>query len=201
MKTCEYDGLELTPRSHPWTSAVEDTTCRYYDFRSSPELIRSCLEDYTPWNKYAAIQDFYALLERLNHPRSPLESNDCELTGPSANLDGEVRKSLQCSGRLMVLYRNTEFNIVKQRIAWLRMALHHQLAHLDPKFQWGVIGTTLVPVRYLALDAEEVPLGQQLMISFWAFGNSEAETMLSLGRIFKNLTQALREVSARVAAR
>jgi hypothetical protein len=200
MKTCEYQGAELTLRSHPWTSALHDTTCRYYDFRTSPQLIRSSLEDFTPWNKYAAIQDFYSLLERLNHAKSPLESNDCELTGPTANLDVQFRKSLQCSGRLMLLYRDTELNVVKQRVFWLKMALHQQLAHLDSKFQWGVIGTTLVPVHYLALANEEVALGQQLMISFWAFGNSEAETMLSLSRVFKNLTQALREVSARVAA-
>ena len=57
----------------------------------------------------------------------------------------------------------------------------------------GIIGTTIVPVRYLALpEAREQQLGSQLMLSFWAWGDSEADTMLNLGRLFKNLARALR---------
>jgi hypothetical protein len=36
------------------------------------------------------------------------------------------------------------------------------------------------------------------MLSFWAFGNSEAALMVGLSRLFRNLSRALRLVSARI---
>jgi hypothetical protein len=100
----------------------------------------------------------------------------------------------------MVFYRVLEQNGSKPRLEELKNALHQNLAQLDPHFQWGVIGTTLVPVRYLALPvADDQQLGYELMISFWAWGNSEAETMSNLGRLLKNLSRALRKVSAKIA--
>ncbi|HXK18330.1 MAG TPA: hypothetical protein VNG33_11035, partial [Polyangiaceae bacterium] len=67
------------------------------------------------------------------------------------------------------------------------------------KYGSGIIGTTLVPIRYLALP-KHAQLGQQLMLSFWAFGDSEPALMLSLSRLFRNLSRALRKVSALIAA-
>ena len=61
-----------------------------------------------------------------------------------------------------------------------------------------MIGTTLIPVRYLLLpDAEQ--RGWQLMISFWAWGDTVADNMATLGRLFKNLALALQTLSARAA--
>ena len=198
MKTCEYAGESFSePRSHPWTGSTSDGTAAYHDFTLSPELIRDVLEDFTPFQRYPAIEAFYALLERINHPKSTLQSNDCAFTGPHPSEASDARASLECSGRLMLLYRAQQLNTDKTRVAWLAKAFHYQLAHLDPKFTAGIIGTTLVPVRYLELP-EAAQLGQQLMLSFWAFGDSEAATMLNLARLFKNLTQALRGVSARI---
>ena len=202
MKTCEYDGDPFSePRSHPWTGGAGSADACYYDFTVAPGLIRSSLEDFSPWDQYGAVADFYALVERLNHSKSALESNDCAFSGPHPNEDAQFDKTLQCSGRLMVLYRALELNTGGRRVAWLKTALHYQLARLDSKFRWGMIGTTLVPVRYLALPIDgEGQLGEQLMISFWAWGDSEAESMRNLGRLLSNLSQALRSVSAQLAA-
>ena len=198
MKTCEYDSEPFTePRSHPWTNAARDAAARYYDFTNEPELIRSSLEDFTPFQGYPAVEDFYALLERINHPLSPLESNDCAFIAPHESQSAAAQGPLECSGRLMVLYRALQLNTLKTRVTWLKTALHYELGHLDPKFGSGVVGTTLIPVRYLALQ-EASQLGQQLMLSFWAFGDSEALTMQSLARLFRNLSRALRGVSARI---
>lgn len=200
MQTYEYAGEAFSvPRSHPWLGSVDDPLARYLDFRASPELIRSSLEDFKPFQRYAAIEEFYALLELVNHPRSQLESNDCAFNGPGPNQTPKVPASHECSGRLMLLYREIEQNARKSRIAWLNAALHYQLALLDPKFTLGMIGTTLVPVRFLALP-DDAQLGEQLLVSFWAFGNSEAVTMGNLSRLFKNLSHALRVVSARIVA-
>ena len=199
MKTYEYAGDPFDePRSHPWLDAVGDPSSRYYDLTATPARIRSSLEDFLPWSRFAAVESFYSLLERLNHPKSVLESNDCAFSGPHANEDLTILKPVQCFGRVMVLFRELERNTEEGLVAWLKNELHLELRELDLAFQWGAVGTTLIPVRYLALpEAEEKQLGLQLMISFWAWGDQQADTMSNLARVMKNLTQALRRVSGR----
>lgn len=200
MKTYEYAGAAATePRSHPWQGSSLDARARYLDLTAAPELIRTALEDFEPFRRYPATEEFYALLERVNHRKSLLESNDCAFTGPHPIETPGVKASLECSGRVMLLYRDLQKNTQKDRVSWLKTALHYQLVHLDPKFRLGTIGTTLVPVRFLALPAGAQD-GEQLLVSFWAFGDSEPSVMQSLARVFKNLSQAIRAVSARIVA-
>jgi hypothetical protein len=201
VKTYEYAGDPFRePRSHPWRDAVGSAAHRYYDFSVSPAHIRSSLEDFLPWNRFAGVEAFYALLERLNHPKSALESNDCAFSGPHPNEDTSVAKALQCSGRVMILFRALQRNTEDGRIDWLKNELHGALIALDPDFRWGVVGTTSIPVRYLALpENDEQQLGTQLMISFWAWGDREADTMQNFGRLINNLARALRQVSAAAA--
>lgn len=196
MKTCEYAGPEFCElRSHPWTDAVDNPECRYYDLTASPELIRIALEDLTPWDHTGAIEQFYLLLTALNLPTSAFESNDCAFNGPLENENPAFPKLLQCSGRVMILYRNLERNTFDGEIERLAYQLHVHLATLDPELLFGVIGTTVVPVRYLALEAGgSRELGSQLMISFWAWGDTEDETMSNLERLLKNLSQVLLDV-------
>jgi hypothetical protein len=198
MKTYEYDGAaSFEARSHPWCNAVDDEAARYYDFKTSPELIRSSLEDFKPFERYPAVEALYALLERVNHARSPLESNDCSFVPPGENRTSLVSAAMECSGRVMLLYGDLPENTRKTRIAWLKTAFHYELSQLDPKFSLGMIGTTLLPVRYLGLPPAE-QLGQQLMLSFWAFGQTEPLAMQNLARVLRNLTHAVRSVSARI---
>jgi hypothetical protein len=198
MKTYEFAGApSAEARAHPWRDTAGDASARYYDFTASPELIRTSLEDFKPFEHYPAVDVLYALLERVNHPRSPLESNDCNFVAPGQNRTSEVRAAMECSGRVMLLFRDLAQNTRQTRVAWLKTAFHYQLAQLDPKFTLGMVGTTVLPVRYLTLPESE-QLGQQLMLSFWAFGETEALTMENLARVLRNLTQAVRGVSARV---
>jgi hypothetical protein len=198
MKTCEYAGVPFEQaRAHPWTDATGNPDFRYYDLTAAPEHIRSSLEDFQPWGHYAAIEDFYLLLESLNRPSSVFESNDCAFSGPEANDQPSIAKALKCSGRVMVLFRALERNTLPGNIERLKNQLHHELIELDQQFAWGVIGTTLVPARYLALaDHADSQLGCQLMISFWAWGDTEADTMANLKRLFENLSRALANLSA-----
>src|SRR6185369_1864985 len=126
--------------------------CRFYDLTAYPERIRTSLEDFQPWASYAAIEGFYALLERLNHPKSALESNDCAFNGPDENDHPAIAKPLQCSGRLMVLFRSLAHNVEESRVARLRLDLHRRLDAGDPSFRWGMIGTSVVPVYYRELS-------------------------------------------------
>lgn len=198
MKTYEYEGGPISePRSHPWSGSASDPNARYYDFAESPQLIRTSLEDFYPYRQYAAVEEFYALLERVNHPRSLLASSDCAFNPPEANEAQLVKATLECSGRVTLLYRDLAQNTRKSRVSWLRSAFHQQLGHLDPKFRLGMVGTTLIPVRYLELP-ESQQAGEQLLLGFWAYGETPDATMQSLARLLRNLTQALRGVSARI---
>jgi hypothetical protein len=198
MKTCEYAGAPFSkPRSHPWRDTPGAGGARYFDLSATPAHIRASLEDFKPWAHYPAIEIFYRLLERLNHTSSALESNDSAFEGPHSNENPNVKKALECSGRVMVLFRALARNTEENAVVWLKNELHEALGAIDPNFKSGIVGTTLVPVRYLGLpEADGQQLGTQLMISFWAWGNSEAENMQNLGRLLNNLTQALRKVSA-----
>ena len=194
MKTCEYAGVPFTePRSHPWVDAAGHPECRYYDLTATPAHIRRSLEDFQPWSGHAAIDEFYALLEEINQPTSAFESNDCAFTGPHDNDQPAFAQALQCSGRVMVLFRELRQNTVKAEVERLTAQLHHALAGIDRDFPWGLIGTTLIPVRYLMLaDRGDGQRGWQLMISFWAWGDTVAGTMANLSRLFRNLALALR---------
>ena len=58
-----------------------------------------------------------------------------------------------------------------------------------------MVGTTLVPVRYVTLPATPgAQLGAQLMLSFWAWGKSEADVMENLDRVMRNVAVAMRSV-------
>src|SRR5258708_5105425 len=106
-------------RSHPWTGSATDPASRYYDFKKHPELISAVLEDFRPWSETLAVQSFYRLLAMLNGGDSPLETNDCAFNEPSPNLDSAFGKRLQCSGRLLILFRDLLRNSERDRVEWL----------------------------------------------------------------------------------
>lgn len=202
MKVYQHnDPGSLPPRAHPWTDGKSDTSHRYYDFCARPELIRSSLEDLQEWLAYPAIETFYRLLEWLNGPTSVLESNDCAFSGATANQSIEFPKRLQCSGRLMILYRDLPLNTSPEQIHRLTNGVAHALETIDPSFEWGAIGATIMTIRLTTLPGPpEQQQGQQLMLSFWAWGEDEREVMTNLDRTFHNLTVTLRQVSDEICS-
>lgn len=197
MKVYEHnDPASFNPRSHPWVDAESNPTHRYYDFRRSPELIRSSLEDMQEWSAYPATETFYRLLEWLNGPESVFESNDCAFNGATADTSTGCSKRLQCSGRLMILYRDLGLNRSPEQIHWLANAAAHALRRTDPTFEWGAVGATIMAVRFTTLPGPpELQRGQQLMLSYWAWGENEREMMTNLNRTFRNVTVVLRGLS------
>lgn len=200
MKVYEHsDADSLRARSHPWLDAESDPTCRYYDFKTQPELIRSSLEDLQQWTSYPAIETFYRLLEWLNGPESIFESNDSAFNGAAAPAGTPSSTPLQCSGRLMILYRNLALNTLPEQLHRLTDAIAQALSETDPLFEWGAVGATIMSARFTTLPGPpERQHGQQLMLSFWAWGETEAETMRHLDRIFHNLTGALKRVTEEI---
>lgn len=201
MQTVEYAGPPLPLRSHPWTDAANNSQFRYYDFVEAPELIRTVLEDLLPWQHTPAMERFYTLLEWINATTGALESNDCEFTGPQANWYPHVAATLVCSGRVMLLYRELARNLPVAAMPRLAQRLQIALAHKDPTFMRGMVSTAIVPVRFLAVSSQpgattdSAQVGTQLMISFWAWGDSDDETFGNLDRTLQNLADALRTVT------
>lgn len=197
MKIYEHsDPGSLRPRSHPWTDGESDPAHKYYDFRTRPELIRSSIEDFLEWSAYPATETFYRLLEWLNGAESALETNDCAFSGATANTSPRHPKRLQCSGRLMILYRDLASNTSPEQMHWLTNGAAHAMSAGDPAFEWGAVGATMTSVRFTTLPGPpEQQQGQQLMLSFWAWGKDEPEVMANLDRTFRNLTVALRQIS------
>jgi hypothetical protein len=196
MKVFEHqDPQSADARSHPWNEAGHDPTHRYYNFRDKIELIRSSLEDFRPWEHYTAIDRFYRLLEWLNGSNSMLESNDSAFRGPISNTNSQFAKRLQCSGRLMILYRDLRMNTSPEHVRCLKDASHHYLLQIDPDFESDVVGTTLMQVNFVTLLPKEKQSGHELQLSFWAWGDSDVETMTNLERLFRNLENSLRCIS------
>ncbi|MFT5042846.1 MAG: hypothetical protein ACI8TX_003839 [Hyphomicrobiaceae bacterium] len=197
MQSCEYAGQPFSePRSHPWTDTSGPDAGQYFDLKSHPELIRTALEDLVPWSHYAAVTGLYELLEDVNAPGSLLESNDCAFSGPEINDMPQFAKVLQCQGRVMVLYRDLARNLEERNVESLKNAIHVLLAQRDQEFEWGMVGTSTIPVRYRHVpDLDGAQHGHQLMLSFWAWGDTEAELMQNLSRLVGNLAHAVKNSS------
>jgi len=147
------------------------------------------------WSAYPATETFYRLLEWLNGSESVFESNDCAFSGAIANTSAQFSKRLQCSGRLMILYRDLALNTSPEQVHWLTNAAAHALRRTDQAFEWGAIGATIMRQIYDPAGAAGTATGQQLMLSFWAWGDDALEVMTNLDRTFRNVTVALRKLS------
>jgi len=184
------EGISEQRRSHPWSTSTGDLSHRYYDFRAKPELIPVVLEDLRPWDAYAAVQSIYGLLAWVNGPRSPFESNDCAFDGPEGNVDHGFSKRLQCCGRLGVLFRDLSLNTDERAMNRWIGGIHERLRTLEPDFAWGAVGTTRLRVDYRDLPSNRAE-GEQLLLSFWAWGDDEREVFANLARVIAALRDAL----------
>ena len=197
MYVVEHSDPEaFSARSHPWRGSASDPSHRYHDLKKRPELIRTSLEDLQPFSRQPAVETFYQLLEWLNGSSSILETNDCAFSGPDTNEMAGFAKALQCSGRVMLLFRDLPQNTDDAKVHGLTEAIARALSLEDEGYEWGVIGATIVPVRFTTLPGTEGDQrGTQLMLSFWAWGDDERETMANLDRTLTNLSSVLRGVS------
>jgi len=99
----------------------------------------------------------------------------------------------------MILYRELALNLSTSQTRWLTNAIAHALNRTDPEFEYGVIGATVMPVRFtMAPGPPERQIGQQLMLSFWAWGDNERDLMTNLDRTFRNMTIVLQELSEKI---
>ncbi len=184
-------------RCHPWEVAASDPSHRYYDLCKKPWLIPEILKDFKKYASFPAIARFYEMVEWVNGPESHFESNDCAFSGITENKNTDWSKKLQCSGRLMIFYREIELNTVRETVDWLKKASKHYLSNLNQNLEFGVIGINLMKVRYLALP-EGKNSGHEINFSFWAWGDEEGEVMQNLEEVISTLQQAMREIAQEI---
>lgn len=185
-----------TAREHPWTEGENNPEHLYYDFKEHSELISSVLEDFRVHAKWPAVETFYNLLRWLNGPNSYLESNDCAFRGCTQNTNLNFKKQLCCTGRLMILFQETQLNLAVASIGQLKNRVHFYLSQIDRDFDLGVVGTSILPVYFKDLNLpEEQKYGYELMLSFWTWGDDESETMENLDRLFRGLNQSIEVLS------
>jgi hypothetical protein len=198
-----------TIRLHPYTgTGVEQVG--YVDFKSQPELITTVLEDFRPYAHREGIQAFYELLRKINGAGSQLESADSAFRPPAPQKDANSHRTLSAYGRLYILFRKLTYNCSDNHVQWLTQKMMQELTNTDP--QWApseaVVGFTLIKVLQLELSEGEwlsetqfsaadgdPGHGQHLMLSFWAYGDTEDGVYVNLGRVFKNIGAACAAVS------
>ena len=122
-----------------------------------------------------------------------MESNDSAFRGLVPDFNKNSPKTMQCKGRLMILYRDLMLNTSLQHVERLEKRIRFFLDQIDQGFRWGVIGTTIMKVNYreLATNGSDLP-GYQLSLSFWSWGDTESESMGNLNRVFENMAECLK---------
>lgn len=179
-------------RNHRWIKGAKDEAIQYYNFLEQPELIREVLEDFRPYDRYAAIQTFYGLIEWLNGPESLLETNDCGFRLQESKTEFMPNKR-EAEGRLMVFLRDYMLNLQKQNADFMMNHLGNQLQTRDVDFVPGCIGFAYCPTLFNSLPEpyDKAPSGV-LTVYFWAWGDTDDEAFANLDRVFKNLTTAFK---------
>lgn len=187
-----FDRVLTDARMHPWTTSTNDEAGRYYDFKRYPELIRTSLEEFRPYERYRAVELFYQLLEHLNGLTSYLETNDSRLKPNGKNPDApRIPKKFVLQSDISVLFRSLGLNLAadepSQYSQWL---IENLINSLDsrPEPIYGVIKLYLFPNK--VYDGPVDPNargGYSIVYKILAWGDSEEEQ-------FENYKQVLEEL-------
>jgi hypothetical protein len=188
-------------RMHPYEGGASPGV-RYHDFRARPDLIPEVLEDFIAMAHYPAVQTFYELLRWINGPTSVFESNDCGLRPVRERQSSGFSGKLECTGRLMIFLRELKQNVSRAHVESYMRRIEKVLREADPEFVDGAVALTLIPCGFEALSTEdEVQVGDELQITWWAFGDTEGDALAALERVYGNVSHALRKVSDELAER
>lgn len=165
---------------------VSDDASVYMDFKTQPKLIRKAIEDLLPFKKWGFAEQFYALIEWINSPRSLLESNDCVFNAAEDNTDQQYPYAKKCSARLMILFRDIPENCQVKSIDWLIQNMLLQISTTKPGFKAGAVCLSQSPTCYLALgnEADTGGMGYQVTLTFFAYGKNDR-------RCYENMQEVL----------
>ena len=210
-------------RMHPWPDSQHDPADKYYDFKANPELIPQVLNNFkgwSDWSEWEGVQLFYKLLEWLNGPDSNFESNGCGFRGPHKNPQKDSWPGeLITDGGLIFLFRDIELNLSEQSAAWAARPMpaggtvprlapgkninwllrrsYEYLQQLNPEFIWGHVSVVLFPTLFSELPLEHNErFGHEVCFQWWAWGDTEKETMAHFKEVVATMFECLKRVSA-----
>jgi hypothetical protein len=206
-----YDENRTYPeaRVHPYGPASPGDS-GFIDFKKSPELIRTSLEDFRPFEQWQAIQTFYSFLTWINGSDSELETNDCAFRPPKPHQNAISQLPLCAYGRVYVLFRDLRLNSSRKQAEWLCRKLMYSLHETgsDLSEQQGVVGFTLNPALQIPISTgrwlsdrsfeagdNDPGFGYHLMLTFWGYGGDEEQSFHNLSRVFMSIWSACRPVS------
>jgi hypothetical protein len=212
-----YEGLaDSTGRQHPWLHSTINPDWKYYDFKKNSELISEVLEDFKPWAHYDSVQLFYEMLRWVNGPESKLETSDCAFRGPRENDQKEGwPKKMVCHGVLYAFFRNLQYNLSEESKNWKEnhpgglakpyapnkhtqwLVNESQKVIRQSEHEWACIGLGLISIMFteVPVPANE-QLGYAVVYKFWAWGDSEEETMTSFKYVVDTLFTIFKQLSA-----
>ena len=207
-------------RRQPWEDSDLFPDAHYYNFREKPDLIYKVLEDFKPFEKYEAVQDFYKLLEWANGSDSPFETNDCRLSLPEKNDQRYLAdKDLVRSGTLLFFFRNLKDNISPDSMYWYKKyksfeinadGLRHKPSKKINSFvtrsseelsktenhETNIIMLGLAPTSYdFASNFPSMRNGYQFMWRFWMWGNTDEEIMENFKFTVNSMTLCLKNLA------
>jgi hypothetical protein len=191
-----YRAEELdikTGRTHPWTFAGYDESCCYADFRQEPDRIESSLEDFREWEEYPATRRFYDLVRWLNGYDSHFETNDTAFRVGPNNAPTQPYQ-IEASGRLMLFASDLRLTCAPEFSEWLMGCFHHYLRQIEPPLSAAAVGISKAPCLFKLANAE----GHELVLYFWAWGDSNDEVMMSLDRVIERLQMASEKANEEV---
>ncbi|GLS91427.1 hypothetical protein GCM10007916_24960 [Psychromonas marina] len=188
-------------RSHPWTTMESDQSNVYVDFKKSPKLIRSAIEDLIPLKKWSFVDTFYELIVWINSPQALLESNDCSFNVVEDNHDAQYPYAKKCSGRLMILFRDVAENCQQRSVDWLMQEILQSVATTKLGFKAGAIALSQNPTCYLALGDQPNTggMGQQLVLTFFAYGKNERRCYESMQQVLEHAHSCLVKVNKKIS--
>lgn len=198
------------PRMHPYVAGREGEA-GFIDFRQQPERIPEVLEDYRVHANQAAVQTFFEFLRWINGPESVLETCDCALRGPEKPKSRKPSDlPLVLHGRVMLMHREPGANCIEGAPIVFIEHLYEQLQRVDAAVPLCDVsaGLTLCNVLYrdrclsqpagdgsLAPGTDDPGLGQHVMVTFRAHGQSHPEVWQTLDNFFRFLWTACCQTS------
>jgi hypothetical protein len=188
----QHELVQNKGRYHPWTVTTETANGRYVDFKRSPELIASTLEDLPYVEKTVAEAAIVAFLEWANGDFSIFETNDFGLRPLKDNHSGVSQKALEQMSRVTVLFRDLSRNVTAGDLVEFAHRMESQLREVDIDFDQACWGWCLWPHLFTALG-EQNPASEGNVIQYqiWAWGDDALEVNTNMARSYKNLKNAL----------
>jgi hypothetical protein len=184
----QVDGMG---RYHPWTVTVNTEGGRYVDFKTSPELIRTTLEDLP---RVAGSEAETAILDFItwaNGPASIFETNDFGMRPPKANESGVSSSALELLSRVTIFFRDLDLN-VGTGLALFATRLETAIKSVDTDFWQACWSWCLWPHLFLSIEADGGDAeGAVIALQVWAWGDDPSELHKNMARAYSNLRAAL----------